>query len=368
MRVGEQPAIPDYGGACLTGVVPALLEPGDEAPGWMPPLARHANQVVLLALDGLGWEQLQTHRHLAPTIAGLAGAPISSVVPSTTATALTSISTGLTPGEHGIVGYRLAVGGEVLNVLRWTTPSGDRRKDLDPRQFQPNPAFLGHQPPVVTRTEFAKSGFTEAHLSPVRFRGYRMASSLVVEVKRLLTAAEPFVYAYYDGIDKIAHEYGLDEHYRAELVAADRLVADLLEVLPPGAVLLVTADHGEVHVGNKLVHLDASLSPHVMSQSGEGRFRWLHARPGRSSLLYEAAVAHHEHQAWVRTIDQVVDEGWFGPKVGDDYRRRLGDVALIAKDEWSFVDEADQGPLKMIGRHGSVTAAEMLVPLVAGSR
>ncbi len=140
--MGDHPVLPDYGGACISNVVPALLEPGIEPPAWLPPTALDADQVVLLVLDGLGWEQLESRRHLAPTLAGLVGGPISSVVPTTTATALTSIATGLTPGEHGVVGYRVAVDGEVLNVLRWTTGRGDARKRIDPERFQPHPGVL----------------------------------------------------------------------------------------------------------------------------------------------------------------------------------------------------------------------------------
>ncbi len=78
-----------------------------------------------------------------------------------------------------------------------------------------------------------------------------MASTLAVEVRQLLGSGEPFVYAYYDGIDKVAHEYGLGEHYDAELVSVDFLVSYLVSVLPPGAALVVTADHGQVEVGDR---------------------------------------------------------------------------------------------------------------------
>ncbi len=78
-------------------------------------------------LDGLGWEQLQdAPRPDAHVSRAMTGGPITTVAPSTTATALTSITTGLPPGEHGVVGYRIDVHGEVLNVLRWTTPTGRR--------------------------------------------------------------------------------------------------------------------------------------------------------------------------------------------------------------------------------------------------
>src|SRR5204863_129374 len=79
---------------------------------------------------------------------------------------------------------------------------------IPPQKIQTHLPFLGHRPPVVTRAEFARTGFTVAHLDGVRFTGYRMASSLVTDVARLLRNSEPFVYGYYEGIDKVSHESG----------------------------------------------------------------------------------------------------------------------------------------------------------------
>src|SRR6266545_2528341 len=231
-EVTQPPLLPEYGGACVTNLARALLEPARDPPPWLPAPAIGAERVVLLLLDGVGWEQLLARRHLAPTLTAMAGGPITSVLPTTTAAALTSISTGLPPGEHGVVGYRIHVYGEVLNVLRWTTAAGDARQTIPPAKIQTHPAFLGHRPPVVTRAEFLRTGFTSAHLDRTRFTGYRMASTLVTEVARLVRGGEPFVYAYYDGVDKVAHEYGLGAHYDAELAAADDIAADLLSVLP----------------------------------------------------------------------------------------------------------------------------------------
>ncbi|MEY2402505.1 MAG: hypothetical protein QOD38_56, partial [Acidimicrobiaceae bacterium] len=176
------PLVPDYGGACISNVVPVLLERPDVAPDWMPAAALEADRVVLLLLDGLGWEQLQARRHLAPTLAAMEGGPIATVLPTTTATALTSLATGTPPGEHGVVGYRVNVHGEVLNILRWTTAAGDARQTIPPQKVQTQLPFLGQRPPVVTRAEFARTGFTMAHLDSTRFTGYRMPSSLVTEI------------------------------------------------------------------------------------------------------------------------------------------------------------------------------------------
>jgi predicted AlkP superfamily pyrophosphatase or phosphodiesterase len=359
--------LPAYDGACITNVVPALLHPPDAAPGWLPSLANEAEQVVLLVVDGLGWNQLAERRSLAPTLGAMQGGPITTVAPSTTATALTSITTGLPPGEHGVVGYRIAVEGEVLNVLRWSTPHGDARSTVPPTKVQPHPAFEGQRPPAVTRTEFASSGFTHAHLDQVRFTGYRTLGTLVSEVVRLARDGEPFVYAYYEGLDKVSHEYGLGAQYDEELRWIDHLVATLLERLPAGTVLLLTADHGQVEVGGNVVPLPADVLTHVALQSGEGRFRWLHARSGRGDALLDAASSLLGDQAWVRSREHAIAEGWYGPVVTEAAAGRLGDVLLAAKGDVAFDDPADTGPYVLVGRHGSLTEDEVLVPLLAAA-
>jgi hypothetical protein len=365
------PVLPAYGDACLDGLVPALLaKPGDR-PAWLPEPAAGAAQVVLLVLDGLGWQQLQDRLSRAPALAGLVGGRITSVVPTTTATALSSIALGCSPAVHGVVGYRVRVAGptghEVLNVLRWRTASGDARPFLSPTAFQSRRAFGGRSVPVVTHAEFSGSGFTVAHLAGGRLIGWSLPSTLVVEVRRLLRDGEPFVYAYYDGIDKIAHQFGLDEHYDAELVAVDRLVADLAAVLPQGAALVVTADHGQVSVGKAAVPLDPSVMAQVCMVSGEGRFRWLHAHPGRRDDLVAAALACYGREAWIHTVDEVEALGWFGGRLSVEARGRLGDVVIVPHRPVAYLDPADLGDSHLVCRHGSLTSAEMYVPLLAVS-
>jgi hypothetical protein len=360
--------LPDYGGANVRGIVPALLGPtpwATSVPPWMPDVVASAHQVVLLVLDGLGWDQFRDHLPLLPTLATLDGGPITTVAPSTTATALSSIATGLTPGEHGLIGYRMMLGGEVINVLRWAAAEHDRRRSDPPADVQPFPAFLGFQVPVVSPSELQGSGFTQAHLRGGRPVGWRAASSIAVEVGRELRSGERFVYAYYGGIDKIAHERGFGDFYDAELRAADRLIADLLEQLPAGAALLVTADHGQVVVGDNIVHPSADLLSLVALQSGEGRFRWLHARRGATADLLEAATSECGDRAWIVSRERTLDEHWFGPTVPPPVAARLGDVALVAHAPVSFYDPADTGPFELVCRHGSLTSAEMHVPLLA---
>lgn len=366
MKAANDPVRPAYTGANVRGIVPALLGPRSAPwPGWIPAHVQVAGQVVLLVIDGLGWNQLRDRAAIAPTLASMDGGPITTVAPSTTATALASIATGLTPGEHGLVGYRVDIGGEVLNVLRWQIAGSDARRRVDPRAMQPFAPFLGERVPVVGRAQLEASAFSEAHLRGTRPMGYRLVSSLPVVVGELLARGERFVYAYYDGIDKIAHERGFGPFYDAELRAVDSLVAALIEQLPPGAVLVVTADHGQVQVGERLVTPHPEVLAMVRAQSGEGRFRWLHARHGAVADLRAAALQHYRDVAWVLTRDELIGEQWFGAVVSPPVASRYGDVALVPFAPLAFHDPDDSGSSPLICRHGSLTADEMLVPLLA---
>lgn len=364
--------VPDYEGANLARLTPALLQGPGQRPDWLPGPVLDAEQVVLFVVDGLGWLQLQERLELAPRLSGMQGGSITSVAPSTTAAALTSLVVGRPPSEHGVVGYRVAVDGpagtEVMNVLKWRTASGDARPFVNPRAFQTLPPFGGRPVPVVSRADFLGTAFTEAHQGDARQVGWYAASSLPVEVARLVESSEPFVYAYYDGIDRIAHVRGFGEHYDAELVALDRIVGDLLDSLPSHAALVVTADHGQVQVGGNTRQLDDRLKDQVALVSGEARFRWLHARdrsPAGIGRLAEAARDLYGDEAWVATIEEVESDRWLGGPLRSEFKARLGDVALVPHRPIGYLDGVDSGDYQLVCRHGSLTQDEMLIPLVA---
>jgi hypothetical protein len=356
-----EPVRPEYGGAAVTGIVPALVG-GTPAP-WLPAPVRDASSVVVLLVDGLGWNAIESHRSRLPVLDSMEGHAITTVAPSTTASALTSLATGLAPSQHGLVGFRMRVDNDVLNVLRWT--NGTRRAP-DPFSVQRHTAFLGREVPVVTRSEFRNTGFTDAQLRGGRFVGWHAVSSLVEHCRRLVSAGERFVYAYYPYVDTVAHEYGLyDTFYERELEAADALVGRLLDALPPSCALVVTADHGQVQVGpGGWVELP-ELEPLVAMQAGDARFRYLYARPGAAGELAAAAREHAGHVAWVFTREELLSGGWLGPAPTGSIGRRVGDVVLAAREPVGFVDPAMPQETTLIAMHGSLTPDEMHVPLLA---
>jgi hypothetical protein len=365
------PVLPDWEGPCLQHVVPTLLgelaHPGRTAlPGWFPDSVAGARQVVLLVIDGLGEEQLRERASLAPLLASGAGGPITSVAPSTTACALTTLVTGRVPAEHGVVGYRVAINGDVMNVLQWSLRGADARLSVPPSKFQPFESFPGAPGPVpvVTRHDFGPTGFTAAHLGRLELHRWYTPAGLVTAVRELTTGGAPFVYAYYEGIDKVAHAEGLGQYYDDEVRAVDRLVGDLLEALPSGSVLVVTADHGQVEVGNSVELIGPEIMEAITLISGEGRFRWLHVRPGATADVAAMALALHGDVAWVRTKEQLIDDCWLGGVPSAEVAARLGDVALVPFAPTAFLDPADTGELRLKARHGSLTPAEMYIPLL----
>ena len=163
---------------------------------------------------------------------------------------------------------------------------------------------------------------------------------------------EPFVYAYYDGIDKVAHGSGLGELYDAEL-RGGRPAGGRPGVTscPPGAVLVVTADHGQIDVGPQ--RRAARARRHVRRCSScpaRAASAGCTPDPGPPPTSRPSPAERYGDSTWVMSRDQLIDEGLFGgPVAGDELIDRLGDVALLphAPDR-----------LRRPGRHRGEPAAE----------
>jgi hypothetical protein len=364
MTSPEAPATirPALDGASVAGIVPALVGARDAS--WLPAAAREADQVVLCVLDGLGWNAIEAHREIVPTLAAMDGGAITTVVPATTAAALTSITTGLAPAQHGVVGYRMLVGRNVLNVLRWSVPGGGRPPE--PFDVQRHDPFLGRDASVVTRTEFRSTGFTAVHLRGARFCGWHTTGMLIEQCVRRVEAGDKLVYAYYPGVDNVAHEFGLhDRTYRRELADTDRLVGELVAALPAHVAVLVTSDHGQIHLERGSWIELPEVAAHCEKMGGDGRFRYLYARPGAARDLLDVARDAVGERGWVWSRADLLGQGLLGEGATGTVPSRIGDVVLAAREPVAFVDPALMSELQLRSGHGSLTPDEMLVPLLA---
>ena len=300
----------------------------------------------------------------------MAGGPITTVLPTTTATALTSITTGAPAGRARR--RRLP---DRTSTARCSTCCAGRPPPATParrsrrRRSSRMPPFLGHRPPVVTRAEFARTGFTAAHLDGVRFRGYRVPSTLVTEVGQADRGRRAVRLRLLRRRRQGRHEYGLGEHYDAELAAADRLVGRRPRPpCPPGTAVVVTADHGQVDVGDRrhAARPDGAGPRVAASRARAGSAGCTPGRAGRRRCSRRPPSAHGD-QAWVRdAATRWSTSGWFGPTVsaeaaGPARRRRAGRPRPTSPSS----SRPTPGRSSWSAGTARRTPAEMRVPLLA---
>ena len=358
----------------LPAAAVALGAPQREV-AWRLPEAR---RVCVVLVDGLGERMLAARGGHAPRLRamGEAGRVLAAGYPSTTATSLASLGTGLLAGGHGLVGYQVRDPGtgRLFNELAW-------EGGPDPRRWQSAPTVFEHlvgSGVEVTRVgpgTFDGSGLTEAALRGGR---YRAASSLGARVQASLEAlrAAPraLVYLYWGDLDRAGHTSGwASEAWVQELEQVDAAVAELAAGLPADALLAVTGDHGMVDVPADArwdVAADPELAAGVQLTGGEPRAPMLYCEPGAAA---DVAATWRERLRGRMTVllrEEAVEAGWFGP-VADHVLPRIGDVVAAATAPVSVHDSRVQRALLMdlVGMHGALTDEEVRVPLLlAGGR
>lgn len=374
-----EPCLPRYGHGALADLVPSLLA-STGTPGTTDVLGvRPAPKVCLLLVDGLGLRLLDKHRHHAPFLASLAGGhePITAGFPTTTATSITSLGTGLPSGEHGMVGYTFATGEEELFApLGWRLQGTGEPAPHAAETIQPNrTAFqraveAGVDVRVVAPRDQRDTGLTTAAFRGATFTGVHALGDLTSEVHEALRAPAPaFCYAYHGDLDLLGHAHGPgSEPWIQQLGYIDRLAETLANGLPGDALLAITADHGMVTVTEQ-ERVDFDREPHlkrgVRLLGGEPRMRHVYTEPGSAVAVERAWRERLGERAWVRGRAEAIDEGWFGPNVADRMRERIGDVLVAADHGLSVIRSAAEPVLSTLpGQHGSLTEDEQLIPLL----
>lgn len=333
-----------------------------------------SGRYLVVLVDGLGWHQLQQAPEVAPFLASLSEArpPLTAGVPSTTATSLASLGTGLPPGRHGIVGYVSRVPGSevLLNALSW-------KSDPHPHDFQPQPTLFeqiadaGLTARTVSPRQFAGSGLTRATQRGADFIGYgdhvRDAERVELIMQAVTRAPRSLVYAYERDADHAGHGHGVGSRkWEQALSRIDRRCRMLADRLPGDATMIITADHGMVNGDSRhrlVIEDEPKLMSGVDAVGGEARFRHLyvdHDDPQRVAGRWRDRLGDW---AWVRTRDEAIGEGWFGP-VDADVRERYGHVLVAMRDDRAIMTRTQPREMSLSGMHGSLTPAEMLVPLL----
>ena len=404
LDLGEGFLLPDYQGGSILNL-PASLCHWLGAPGLgsAVPLRQEllnpfgeVRRVILVLVDALALHRLQRWMAdgSAPVWDTLADggllAPLTSIVPSTTSAALTSLWTGRSTAEHGIAGYELWLKeyGVVTNMILHSPIS--YRNDvgsLVKAGFKPetylNMPMLGTHLAAHGVKSYAlqdqsiiKSGLSQMFFKDVDVRGFNTYADLWVNLRHLVEkqpAERQYIWVYTGEVDHFGHFYGPDdERTAAEFTQFSAAFEQLfLNRLSPaarrGTLLVLTADHGQVdtHPDN---HYELRSHPglaerlHILP-TGENRLIYLFHRPDQGQALRAYMERAWPGQYAFLEPAQAVQAGLFGP--GQPHPRlldRLGDLVAAARGS-AYLWWADRDN-QMAGRHGGLTSEEMLVPFL----
>jgi hypothetical protein len=364
---------PAYGDRSLGDVVPAVARALGNPLAQVPTglVLPDASAYVVFLIDGLGAELLRRYSYIAPYLSSLMDdEPATAGVPSTTSTSLTSFGTGLTPGAHGLIGFTTRVPGtnDLLNALHWDVP------DLDPLQWQPHQTAFGAlqeagvRASVVNKREFEGSGLTVASQRGATYVGVDKVGERIAAVLAASSHRPSLTYVYDSDLDWTGHRWGVaSQEWLQQLGMIDHEAEQLREALPSDRRLLVIADHGMVDVPAEArvdVAADDRLRAGVQLVGGEARFRHLYCRRGADTDVVATWRELIGDRATVLTRAEAVGRGWFG-QVDAGVAPRIGDVVVACHDDFAVMS-TDAFPYepKMIGMHGSLTPAEMLIPIL----
>jgi hypothetical protein len=405
LELDEQFVYPDYQGGSILNLPASISHWLGAGPFGAAPLHpqlsiindTNIQRVILVLVDALALHRLQRWMAdgTAPVWSQLVQngqlAALTSVVPSTTSSALTSLWTGRSPAEHGVLGYELWLKeyGVVSNMILHSPITFENdagslaRAGFDPEQFLSLPTLGAHlashgiRPYAMQHRSIIHSGLSQMFLKEVDVHGYLTPSELWINLRHLVEAnprLRQYFWVYTGQVDHYSHYYHPDD----ERVAADfgefsqTFEQHFLERLSPklrkGTLVLLTADHGMIITKKSAQHdlrnhPDLSGMLHILP-TGEHRLMYLFLKPGRAQQ-----VRSYFDQTWPGQFifldpAQAIAKGLFGlgtphPLLAD----RLGDLIVAARGDAYLWWANKDNPL--IGQHGGLSADEMIVPFLA---
>ena len=341
----------------------------------LPPVEK----AVVLLVDGLGASSLRARAGHSRTLAPLLSKATTIVAgfPTTTAASLATLTTGVQPGVHGLVGYTAldTANDRIVNQLSgWDS-------GLDPASWQrartvfEQARDLGLPSFTIGDERYRNSGFTAAVLRGAEYRSGASIADRLDEARRALDSAESaLVYVYVPELDQAGHSSGWQSlEWTRQLEAVDAAARAFAATLGRREGLLVTADHGILDVprlSHVLFDSEPGLVDGVRFVAGEPRCLQLHFQCDASEQHRAAVIQRWRtvegDRAVVLSRSEAVESGWFGPVVEAEVAPRIGDILVAARKGIAYYDSraASQQGRKMVGQHGSWSPDETNVPLL----
>ena len=380
--------LPDYNGGSIVNLMSSIILARGGQDSVYPPMTQldlsrlsAARSLVLIVIDGLGYDYVM-RSFGGSTLRQYIKGRITSVFPSTTASAITTFLTGTAPQQHGLVGWFTYF--KEIDTVATVLPFQARHdrgsltnKGIDAaRLFGHVPVFdkINALSYVVTPERIAYSPFNVSHCGAATIRPYHSLKDFFKTVHSITRENQhpKYVYAYWPELDSIAHEQGIQSKaVSAHLAALDAAFKQfLIDMKGSGSTLIVTADHGIIDSGPRwCIELDdhpdlvATLS---LPLCGERR----------AAYCYVYAEKRQAFEQYVRTEladcvslfrgEELIEKGYFG--FGEPHPHlldRIGDYTLIMKANYTIKDWLPGERRHVhIGTHGGLSNEEMHVPLI----
>jgi len=405
LPLGDEMLFPYYEGLSLVnlpGTVTKLLD----APSFGKPALDDAileklggpyEKVILMLVDALGYHLLREMMDADQSLVWsrlfdrALFSPITSITPSTTASALTTLWTGEGPAAHGIIGYEMwakEFGMVINNILHspvsaWRDVGGLARSGFNAHDFLDMPLLGTHlKAHGVPSTAFlhssiGHSGLSVMQLEDVNLNLYVDEADLCVGLADFVNSRagiREYIYVYYSHVDTLMHRYSAENpRVTLQFTAFSNLfekafLEKLSNSIAANTLLILTADHGSMTTPRDhrydLQNHSELLDCLVMQPTCENRLAFLYIKPGR-----ENEVRTYFERTWpdefiLMDPDTALDEGLFGGgPLKDQARDRLGNLIAAAKGN-AYLWWAKK-PNPMAGRHGGLSSKEMLVPFYA---
>ena len=337
---------------------------------------KKAKKAIVILVDGLGVANLKYRPGHAPFLNRLESTrTIECAFPSTTASSITSLATGVRPGLHNIVGYQVfdRIQSKPLNMLTGWANGFEPELVQDVRTISELANTQGIFFAATGPRAYEVSGFTAATM---REATYLPAESIEDRVSAALdslaSVKQGIVYLYIPELDQIAHADGSKSaRWLAKLEEVDSAVASLARRASSDTGLLLTADHGIIDIDREnRVFLDEYLGDEVQFVGGDPRVNFVYItnpteeEVDRVAKQLSAALAE---TCFVATREQVVAAGWYGKEVRESAIELMPEIFVVAKTAVAIYDRRFAKPqsLKMIGQHGGITPEETKVPLIS---
>lgn len=379
-------ARPDYAGGSIVNLMSSIaLACGCHDLAYPPlrdlELSERARNIVLLVIDGMGYNLLRSVRPSGVLREQLRGR-ITSVFPSTTASAITTFLTGLAPQQHGLTGWNVHLRelGEVMAVLPFR-PRDPAARLADPvaaaaRIFDQPALFsrLSVESHVVVPAHVISSQYNLRHCSATKSVAYTALAGLIQRIVGIVRGGDrrKYIYAYYPDLDRLAHDYG-PSHSRvhAHLVRiGDSLNRLVNELQGTRTTLIVSADHGFVDTDPGL-RIDTN-NHHELSSNlvrplcGESRVAYCYVAAERQRRFTSYVTSELRTQTLLSTSESLYRQGYFGlGNAHPELTKRIGDFILIMKDRYTIKDWLpNEKRYVHRGVHGGISEDELYVPCI----